>query len=835
MHMEQVARQRRTQGHFEQALKGRQPAQDHDRAARFGSRRPPFEIRNAAGLLSTALLLSAVLPGPVRGARSPTSTGNVRPAGLPGAQAAPGSGYDVVSMTEPLEQAANGAIAGCIAHPLHCRSILLGATLGGLSGMALGAWFVRAAGDAPATCLDGDDPPDVPRHAALTATSEVTPPRHNVTVDAEARGPERFQLDDLDPAQDPCRSLYDYVNGRWANASRLTTPLGRWHITDALHEQALQQQRVLAEQFAELETPTPVQRVIADLWSSGMDAVHINHDALRPLRIELAAIDALNSTASIAAHLRGLTAEGRNPVFAFTVEPDMDNPGTLMAYAHQAGLGLSDPGDYLDARRNDVRQAYSAHIARLLEISGVEPGQARADASAVFALEQRLAAASVDREALRDDVRLFYQPSRVADADALTPNIRWSTLFETLGVPTPAYFSLAMPQFHQTVDAALADTPPAVWRAYLRFHCLDMASPYLGDEVTAAAHTFQQQLFSQELPLPPRWKRVLAAIDAFAGEAMSEVYAAAHFAPASRARIEQMVAQIRTVLKRRLGNVPWMDEATRVTAQAKAEQLEPRIGHGGLWPDWSGLRTGRCGFLGNLQRARAYQTRARFARIGQPVDGRHAPLLAHHANAYFDVMRNDMAFSAALLQPPYFDPDADDPLNYGALGVTIGHEMAHAFSAETSGFGLSGRQQQWWSRPDLNRYADIVQRLSRQFDQERVDGLRVNGTLTANENMADLGGLVLALDALREQTGAQPDPMIDGLSREQRFFISWALINRRLQTRRRLRLELQADPHALGAPRANVGPSNLPAFAEAFQCAVGRALARTEHDRAVYL
>jgi putative endopeptidase len=830
MRLEPVAQHRRAQGEFQRNLGGRQPPQAHGRVQRFGGRQRLLTVRNAAEALTAGLLLAAAVSvGPPRGPRSAPAEGSAvpRPALLPGAAAAGNDGYAMVNMAEPFREPANAAAAGCLLQPRSCSQLLTTAMLSGIGGVFVGLWAGWEAAERHQSCRSGTPSLEPPRPAGLTAARNDTDNGVPPTV--------RFQVEDLDPTANPCHSLDAYVNGRWANRTRVEGPFGRWHVTGVLQEQSMARQRQLAERLAEEDAPTPAQRVVADLWTSGMDAFHINGEQLRPLRDELAAIEALNDTASIAGYLRMLTAEGRNPLFGFAVEADMDNRTTLMAYAHQGGLGLPDPGDYLDVRRNDIRQDYWAYIMRLLMLSGVSETQARADAASVYSLEQRLATVSMNRDALASDVRLYYNPVTPAQADALTPNFSWTRLFQALGIATPPHFSLGMPGFHQEVSAALGDTDPSVWRAYLRFHCLDQASPYLGDAFVTAAHDYQQGRVHLNQPVPPRWKRVLAAIDAFAGRAMSEVYADTHFPQSSRTRVEQMAGQIRTVLRHRLGTLPWMDEATRLTAQAKADQIEPHIGHPEHFPDWSGLRTERCGFLANLRRARAHQTRERLSLIGEPANRQPARFNAHSVAAYFDVLNNEMAFSAALLQPPYFDPDADDALNYGAAGWAIGHEMAHAFTAETSQFALDRQIRQWWSEADLNRYAHLVQGLAAQFDQEQIDGLSLNGTRTANENMADLGGLILAFDALQAQTAGQPDPMIDGLSREQRFFISGALINRRLQTRQRLQLELQTDPHALGAPRTNGAPSNMPAFAEAFHCPPGTRMARSEHNRVAFL
>ncbi len=817
MRTDTISQHRRSQGQFERALSARQPCQRHGQAQRFAGPPPVLHVRNVAQAVTVGLLVGTLIPG---------------------AQAStPGNGYTAVDLDVPM-QAAGAAAAGCLARPVDCPRMIAGASLVALGSLTAGSWIGWQARSQHAGCPPSALPFPMPHAAALSAAAqgaEAARQQRGQNATSGTSATLGFDAAQLDPAHDPCVSLYDHVNGRWANTTVLADNQSRWHISTALEQHGRAQRRALAEQLASLPAPAPAQRVVADLWTSGMDESHINSDRLRPLRGELSAIDALTSPQDIEKHLQQLALKGRNPVFGLVVEPDMGNRTTQIAYAYQGGLGLPSAAHYLSARQAALHRDYRAYIAALLELSGVAPDQAHNDAVAVFALEQRLAAASTSRAELRGNLAETYNPMNVTEADGLTPNFRWSALFELLGVDPGIRFSLATPGFHREVSAALADTDAAVWRAYLRFHCLDTASPHLDDRFVRTMHDFQQRLLGVNQRIAPRWQRVLGSIDAYAGDAMGEVYAGAHFPAAVRDRINRMVEQMRTVLKRRLATALWLDPDTRVTAQAKADLLNPRIGHPDQWPDWSELRTERCGYLRNVRLLRAFQQRADLARIGQPLDPQRWRINAHSVNAYFDVMNNDMGVPAGLLQPPIFDPDADDPLNYGAIGVIIGHEMSHAFSAETSQFALNGQLQHWWSEDDRAHYRELSRRLALQYDQQRIGGLPVNGTLTGNENMADLGGLMLALEALREQCGATTDPMIDGLSREQRFFISWAHTNRQLQTTQRLRLELAANPHSFGAARTNVAASNLPAFAEAFECTPDAPMTRNATARVVYL
>ncbi|WP_312318132.1 M13 family metallopeptidase [Stenotrophomonas sp.] len=817
MPADSIAPCRRTQGNFARALGGQQPRADHARRQRFGSPPHLLNVRNTSGLIAAMLLLtSAAHAQPARTRSTPTGA-----ALLPAAQASSGHDYHAVTTAAEL---GNAAAVGCIARPRNCPTLLLGAAAGSVVSGMVGGWIGWRAG------LDHAAIPEcLPTGAArLQASSSPSPPSVSQTVPG-------FTPDDLDPEQSPCQSLYAHVNQRWANRTSLPEGHSVWDVPGMLQERSLQIQLQVAAQAALADAPGHAKRVVGDLWRSGMDARQVQREGLRPLRAELAAIDALASSDAIAAHLCELTAKGRNPLFGFSVDVDMDDRSQLIAYAFQGGLGLPDCRDYQRADRQTERHAYLAHIARVLRLSGSAADEAQREAQAIFDLERRLAAASLPWAELTSDLPTFYRPVSVADADALTPNFSWTALFDAMGVAPPATFSLASLPFHQVVNAALVDTDVSTWRAYLRFHVLDDASPYLSDAFVQAHHDFHVSVLKGPQPLPTRDDRVLAAIERFAGTAMAELYVAEAFPTQTRQRIEQMVEQLRGVLKQRLQRLPWMDAATRQVALERADALQPRIGHPEQWPDWSRLHTESCGYLRNLRRAQVFGQRAEIARIGTPTDPSRWRMTAQSVDAYYDVMSNDMAFAAGLLQPPYFDANADDALNYGAVGVVMGHEMAHAFSAEASQFGPNGRLQRWWSPQDLVRYNALVNRISAQFSAFQVDGQAVDGRLTSGENLADLGGLAIALEAMQAATAGQPDPMLDGLSREERFFISWAVLCRRLHTPEQLQQDLETNPHAPGQARADVAPSNLATFAQAFRCPPGAPMARSDSQRVLYL
>jgi putative endopeptidase len=637
--------------------------------------------------------------------------------------------------------------------------------------------------------------------------------------------PIRFRTADLDPAGSACHDLAGYVNGKWFAANPIPADQTAWGASDVLRQRALDIQRQLAGHAASLPEPTGIEKTVADFWVSGMDEARLNAAGLKPLESRLAAIAALTDGPSVAAYLRNVAATGGNPLFAFGPEADFKNSAMNMAYAAQGGLGLPDKTYYFDADKRAIREAYEQHIAKVLELSGVPADQAASQAKTVLALETRLARVSRSAEELSRDISLYYNPVTPAEADELAPHFPWTAFFESQGVPTPAKFSLAVPGFHREVSEMLADVPVAEWKSYLRYHLVDDASPYLGDSFATQHFEFHDRTLRGQKEQRPRWKRVLGTINDSAGEAMGELYVAVAFPPSSKARMEELVGNLSAALKGRLENLPWMSDATRRKALDKWATFTPKIGYPDKWRDWSGLATARDDYLGNVYEARAFNYRWELGKIGQPVDKAEWEMTPQTVNAYYDPLANEIVFPAAILQPPFFDPEADDPLNYGAIGAVIGHEMTHGYDDQGSRFGPSGNFEQWWTDADAAAFAALTGKLVQQYDAYDAEpGLKVNGKLTLGENIADVGGLSIAYDALQRAAAGKPDPMIDGMSRDQRFFVGWATSWRRQFTPERLKVLVASDPHSPPHVRAGAAPRNVPAFGQAFACKTGDAM-----------
>jgi len=635
-----------------------------------------------------------------------------------------------------------------------------------------------------------------------------------------------FQVSDLDPSVDACADFGAYVNGKWLAANEIPGDRTSWGAFTILDERSVAVQHQLVEQVAALEKPDHIEKLVGDIWATGMDEAAINAQGLEPLKDDLAAIDALTDGASIAAWLRQTAARGENFLFGFGPEADFQNSSMNMAYASQGGLGLPDKTYYTDAAKADKLEAYQAHVAKVLELSGIPAAEAARQAGQIVAFETRLAKASKSRVELSRDVSLYYNPVTVAEADALTPNFSWSEFFASQGIAAPEKFSLAMPEFHQEVSKALADTDVAVWRAYLRFHTIDGASPYLADAFAQQNYEFYGKTLNGQKEMKPRWKRVLGTIENNVGEAFGQIYVKVAFPAESKAKMEELVQNLASALKDRIQNLPWMSEETKAKAIAKWETFTPKIGYPDKWRDWSGLQTSRDSFLANVRAANEFNYKFALSKIGQPVDKTEWGMTPQTVNAYYNPLQNEIVFPAAILQPPFFDPNADDALNYGGIGAVIGHEMTHGYDDQGSRFGPTGNFENWWTEADAKNFSGLTGKLVKQFNEYKVGEQNVDGHLTLGENIADLGGLATAYDALQKATAGQADLMVDGMTRDQRFFANWATVWRTKYTPENAKVRLATDPHAPAQFRAIGAPSNLPAFAAAFKCEAGKPMAR---------
>ena len=616
-----------------------------------------------------------------------------------------------------------------------------------------------------------------------------------------------------------CRDFFQYANGGWLKANPIPAAYSRWSLDDEITERNEALLKSILEQASATHADTgSTQQKVGDFYAAAMDEAGIEKAGLVPLRADLDAIAALKSPADVAALIGAWQQRGAAVLFELAAQPDLKNSGIDIAYAGQGGLGLPDRDYYLrtDAKSKELLASYQAHVARMLGLLGDANGAD--EAKSVIALETRFAKASLDRVSLRDPAN-SYHIYTLKDADAKTPHFAWSVFFHNAARDDVKQFSLAHPDFFAAADQALTDVPLAQWQAWLRWRLIDAAAPYLGKAFVDADFDFYGKKLRGAKEIKPRWKRTIQSADGAIGELLGQAYVAKVFPPEAKQRALALVENLKVALRARIERLAWMSSDTKKAAYAKLDTLVTKVGYPEKWRDYSTLNIARGSYFGNMRAAAAFNAQRTIAKFDHPVDRSEWDMTPQTVNAYYNPMGNEIVFPAAQLLPPYFDANADDALNYGGIGGVIGHEMTHGFDDQGSQFDAKGNLADWWSADDKKQFEARTAKLVEQFNAYvPVDDLHINGKLTLGENIADLGGVLVAYDAFKLTTQGKGSEKIEGLTPDQRFFLSYAQTWRTAQRREQLRLQVQSNEHAPAKFRVNGPLSDVPAFARAFDC-----------------
>jgi putative endopeptidase len=650
------------------------------------------------------------------------------------------------------------------------------------------------------------------------------------------------QTKPIDPANidstcAPCQNFFQYANGGWLNRSEIPGDLPRWGSFNELQEQnyaALQD--VLTEAARNSSSARdPNTQKLGAFYGTCMDSAAVEAAGIAPLRGELRQIDAIKNRDGVEAAIARLHQVGIPAAFAFRSTPDAKKSSRTIAEAYQAGLGLPDRDYYTrsDSASEKIREQYVGHVSTMLRLSGQDSAAAAKAAQRVMRLENALANASMTREAQRNPESLYHL-TRYTDLQKITPRFGWRRYLNSHGLERIEEMNVAQPHFMSTVDSLLLAAPLDDWKAYLRWNVVANTAPALSSPFVKESFRFNSTVLRGVTEMRPRWKRCLLLTDQALGEVLGQAYVRKNFTPEAKARALEMVRNIRAELRGRLGELSWMSQDTKRKAYAKLEAIINKIGYPDTWRDYSKLQTRPGPFVSNLLRANEFETARVLGKIGRPTDRTEWGMTAPTVNAYYNAPTNEITFPAGIMQPPFFNPKADDAVNYGGMGGAIGHEITHGFDDEGRQFDSEGNLSGWWTDSDaqeFNRRAEVVKK---QFDgYVAIDSLHVNGKLTLGENIADLGGLLIAHGAYRRSLQGKTEPApIDGLTGDQRFFLAWAQIWRAKARPEFVRLMVNTDPHAPPKFRTNGPLSNIPAFAQAFGCKPGDPMVRAPGDRA---
>ncbi len=637
----------------------------------------------------------------------------------------------------------------------------------------------------------------------------------------------------IDHAANACTDFFEFANGAWLARDTIPAAYSSSGVSREMSDRNELVVRSVLDDAMQRRGSLPAQsteRKLGTFYGSCMDSTAAEQAGISPIKPTLAAIDAITSRAALLAEIARLQVSGMHVAFEYGADADPHDAAHYLGGVGQGGLGLPDRDYYLktDPSSDSLRTAYIGHITRVLTLAGETPAAANADAGHVLALETELAKASLARVAMRDPSATDH-PMTFAQFRTLVPDVDWPAYFHAVGLSTPLKkVNVAEPEFFKRLDALLRDTPLDEWRAYLRYHTIDAASPWLSTPFVKENFAFSSR-FSGAKAMLPRWKRCLGAADRMVGEALGQAYVNKTFSPQARARAKSVIDDIRASFGERVKHLDWMSDATKKQALTKLSLMGEKVGYPDRWRDYSRLVTTDGPFVLNVQGAAAFEWGRTINRPGLPVDTTEWDMTVPTVNAYYDPTRNEMVFPAGALTPQTFDAKADDAANYGSLGGSwAGHELTHGYDDEGRHFDAHGNLRDWWLPSDSVHFTHEAQKIVDQFDSYvQVDTFHVNGKLTLGENIADYGGILTAYDALQRALARDGRPgLIEGFTPEQRFFISYAQSWRSNTRPEAMRNRVTLDPHAPERWRTNGPLSNDPEFAKAFGCKPGDPMVR---------
>jgi len=636
----------------------------------------------------------------------------------------------------------------------------------------------------------------------------------------------------MDRSIDPCVDFFAYSCGGWIKNNPIPPDQSSWDTYSKMQDQNLAQLRgILEDASAPEPNRNTVTQKIGDYYASCTDEKAIEANGMDPLKPGLDRIANLDSKAEIADVAAAMTDD--NVLFRFDSIQDYRDANQVVADADQGGLGLPDRDYYTkqDAKSQELRKAYLAHVQKMFELLGDNPETAAAEAQTVMRIETGLANGAMTRVERRDPKSLDHKLT-TGELEKIAPDFHWQVYFSKVGLPSLGSLNVAVPNFFKTVNSEIEKESLQDWKTYLRWHLVHANAAHLSSAFLNENFAFYGKTLQGQEQLKPRWKRCTEYVDDYLGEALGQAYVEKYFSPQARQEAQKIVKEIQAAMEQDINSLPWMSAPTKQQALTKLHAMADKIGYPDKWRDYSKLEIVRGDNLGNVERARQFEFNRQLAKIGKPVDRGEWGMTPPTVNAYYDPQMNDINFPAGVLQPPAFDPTSDAAPNYGDTGGTVGHELTHGFDDEGRQFDARGNLRDWWTPDDAKEFQKRADCISNQYSGYTiVDDIKINGKLTLGEDVADLGGLLLAWMAWKADTKDQKLESIDDLSPEQRFFVgygqSWCG-----QTRDETkRLRATVDPHSPEKYRTNGVVSNMPEFHQAFHCKAGSPMVNTNRCR----
>ena len=680
-----------------------------------------------------------------------------------------------------------------------------------------------------------------PQPASPPTSPQLAKPSPDAFAAAKATALKVVALDDkpgvdkayLDPKAGACDDFYRYAVGHWQDVSEIPKDKARWGAFDQIEERNRKVMKAILE-AAMIPSAAPagsIKRKVGDFYASG---IAVNASDETNLATALATMKDARAGKNLASLFARLHAQGTPVGFSFGIRQDQKNSSRYIVQIFQGGLGLPEREYYFskDDRSQKQRDAYVAHIGKMLALSGMSTTEASKNAADIMALETSLAEAAMVRIDARDPDKTYNLMS-LAQLKEIAPNIEWADFFATLGVAEPGDINVGQPKFFEALSRLANDTPASTWAAYNTWHTLRSLAPQMGGAFEQESFAFYGKVLTGVEEMESRDKRVIATIDRTMGEALGQLYVEKAFSPAAKVKALELVKNVRLALRDRIQALDWMGDATKKEAIIKLDAIAVKIGYPDQWKDYSAVEIKRDDYLGNVLRASRVEFKRQTDRLGKPIDRNAWSMSPPTVNAYYNASINEIVFPAGILQSPFFDERADDASNYGGIGMVIGHELTHGFDDRGRKFDAIGNRRDWWTADDAARYTAKADAIAKQYDAfAPLPDLNINGRATLGENIADFGGLRVAYLGLQKSEAAHKNAAhkIDGLNAEQRFFINYAQSWRQNIRDAELRRRILTDSHSPARFRV-LGPlGNLPEFQQAFSCKPGAKMLRAAGD-----
>jgi putative endopeptidase len=638
-----------------------------------------------------------------------------------------------------------------------------------------------------------------------------------------------FSTTNLDRSCKSCDDFYEFAMGGWMKNNPIPPEFPSWGSFTILADRNQSSMRGILEVSMKAHPPTSSnQQKIADFYASCMDTTAIEASATKPIAADLGAIDQLKESSELQPLISRLQQTGSGYLFNFDSTQDLDDSTQVIAEVGQGGLGLPERDYYTrsDDKSKQLRADYVAHIAKMFALAGDSPEKADAEAQTAMNFETTLANASMPRAQMRDPHAVWHKMT-LPQLEGLAPAFPWEAYFRERNAPQFSAINVAQPDFFKEANRLLTEAPINQWKSYLRWHLIHASGNELSDAFVQENFNFYGAKLSGSKEIQPRWKRCVQSVNRNLGEALGQVYVEKYFPPEAKAHAREMVLNLIAALKSDIPVLTWMGPETKKEALEKLQAFQIKIGYPDKWRDYSALSVERSGYLANVQRSISFEHARDLHKIGKLVDRTEWGMTPPTVNAYYNSTMNEIVFPAGILQPPFFDPKADDAINYGGMGAGIGHEITHGFDDEGSQFDGKGNLRDWWTKEDRKNFDQRATCVQQQFDGYEVEpGLHENGKLVLGESIADLGGLAISYAAYEKSIEAKRPPSLDGFTPEQRFFLGWAQVWGANLRPEYARLMANSNPHPISRFRVNGPLSNMELFAKAFGCKKGDAMVR---------